>query len=124
MPGNAAADTFLLKNITCLRVGLHVAATCEAEGAGECRYGYKGGLVWVHVRADMGSCERVVMGLESRAVSARVIKHFVTILVKHVIIQHLKISSPQPIGSIEPHRGQDERKLAWRLHGNIDIEKS
>ena len=27
----------------------------------------------------MGSCERVVMGLESRAVSARVTEHFVTI---------------------------------------------
>ena len=37
------------------------------------------------MRADIVSRERAVMGLESRAVSARVTKHFVTILVKHVI---------------------------------------
>ena len=53
------------------------------------------GLIFVHVRADMGSLERAVMGFESRAVSARVTKHivtifsktcnFVTFLVKHVI---------------------------------------
>ena len=35
--------------------------------------------------ADMCSCERAVLCLESRAVSARVTKNFVTILVKHVI---------------------------------------
>ena len=34
----------------------------------------------------MGSREPAVKGLESRAVSAWVTKHFVTILVKHVII--------------------------------------
>ena len=39
----------------------------------------------MHVRADMVSRERAVMGLESRAVSARVTKNFVTILVKRVI---------------------------------------
>ena len=39
----------------------------------------------MHVRADMVSHERAFMVLESRAVSARVTKHFVTILVKHVI---------------------------------------
>ena len=33
----------------------------------------------------MGSCEPAVMDLESQAVSAEVTKHFVTILVKHVI---------------------------------------
>ena len=33
----------------------------------------------------MGSRERAVMGLESRAVSARVTKHCVNILEKHVI---------------------------------------
>ena len=63
------------------------------------------------------------MGLESRAVSAPVTKHFVTIFIKHVITQFFKISSPQPIGSIEPHRGQVDQKLVWRHHGNIDIEK-
>ena len=41
-----------------------------------------GGLIWVHVRADTGSRERAVMGLESRAVLARVTKIFVTILSK------------------------------------------
>ena len=38
--------------------------------------------IWVHARADMGSHERAVMCLESRAVSARVTKHFVTIFRK------------------------------------------
>ena len=33
----------------------------------------------------MGAREGAVMGLESQAVSARVTKHFVTFLVKHVI---------------------------------------
>ena len=42
--------------------------------AREGRYGF--------MRADMGSRGRDVMGLESRAVSARVIKHFVTIFSK------------------------------------------
>ena len=32
----------------------------------------------IHVRADMGSCERAVMDFESQAVSAGVTKHFVT----------------------------------------------
>ena len=39
----------------------------------------------MHSRADIGSRERAVMGLESQAVSARVAKHFVTILVRRVI---------------------------------------
>ena len=30
----------------------------------------------MHTMVDMGSCERVVMGLESPAVSAQVTKHF------------------------------------------------
>ena len=37
------------------------------------------GPIWVHKRADMGSRERDVIGLESRSVSAQVTKHFVTI---------------------------------------------
>ena len=41
-----------------------------------------GGLIWVHVRADMGSCERAIMRLESRAVQAQVTNHFVTIFSK------------------------------------------
>ena len=40
----------------------------------------------MHMRADMGSCERVVMGFDSQAVSAWVTKHFVTIFSKHVIM--------------------------------------
>ena len=49
------------------------------------RYECTRGLIWVHVRADMGPRARAVMSLESRAVSIRVTKHFVTIFVKHVI---------------------------------------
>ena len=44
------------------------------------------GPIWVHTRADMGSCERTVMGLESGAVSAcvtrGVTKQFITIFSK------------------------------------------
>ena len=40
------------------------------------------GLIWVHVWVDMGSRERAVMGLESRAISAGITKHFVTIFSK------------------------------------------
>ena len=58
----------------------------DAEGTREGRYGCMLGLIWVHVRANMGSPERAIIGLESQAVSVRVTKHFVTILVKHVII--------------------------------------
>ena len=36
------------------------------------------GLISVHVRADMGSDEWAAIDFESRAVSARVTKHFVT----------------------------------------------
>ena len=35
------------------------------------------GSIWVHVKVDMGSREWAVMGLKSRAVSARLTKHFV-----------------------------------------------
>ena len=42
----------------------------------------------VQVRADVGSLGRAVKGLESRAVSVRVTMHFITILVKHVMIHH------------------------------------
>ena len=43
-------------------------------------------MLMIHARADIGSRERAVMALESRAVLAQVTKHFVTFLVKHVII--------------------------------------
>ena len=36
------------------------------------QYGCIQGPIWVHVRADMSSHERAVMGLESQAVSALV----------------------------------------------------
>ena len=54
----------------------------DAEGAPEGRYGCTQRLIWVHVRANMGSCELAIMGLESRAVSAQLTKHFITILSK------------------------------------------
>ena len=38
----------------------------------------------MHLRADMGSRERADMDLESRVISARVIKQTVNILVKNV----------------------------------------
>ena len=41
----------------------------------------EGGL-WIYLRANMGSRERAVMGLESQAISARVTEHFVTIFSK------------------------------------------
>ena len=49
----------------------------DAECACEGRYGCTRGPICVHVRADMRSHERAVMGLPSRAVSARVTQHFV-----------------------------------------------
>ena len=52
--------------------------TINADGACEGRYGCVGGPT----RAHMGSRECVVMGLKSRAVSALVTKHFVTIFSK------------------------------------------
>ena len=51
------------------------------------------GPIWVHLHPYLLSLEQAVIGLESQAVSAKVIKHFVTILVKHVRIvdtQNLK----------------------------------
>ena len=36
----------------------------------------------MHARADMGPHKRAVIGLESRAISARATKHFVTIFSK------------------------------------------
>ena len=54
----------------------------DADAASEGQYGCTRGLIWVHVKADMGSREGTVMGLESQAVSARVTKHFVTIFSK------------------------------------------
>ena len=45
----------------------------DSEGARVSQYGWTQGLIWVQMRAHMGSPERAVMGLESRA------------FVKHVI---------------------------------------
>ena len=52
----------------------------DAEIACEGGYWCTLGLLWVHMRANMGSKEQAVIGLESQAISARVIKHFVTII--------------------------------------------
>ena len=59
-----------------------MASFLYAERAHESGYGSMRGPIWVQVRANMGSLERAVMGLESRAVSAQVTKHFVTIFSK------------------------------------------
>ena len=45
----------------------------------------------MHVRADMGSRERAIMGLESRAVSARVAEHCVNIFSKTCKKQHISV---------------------------------
>ena len=50
----------------------------DADGACMGRYGCVGGPE----RDNMGSCEWLVVGLKSRAASARVTKHFVTIFSK------------------------------------------
>ena len=50
----------------------------DDESTREGRYGYTRGLFWVHVWAYIGSRERAVMGLESRAASARLTKYSVT----------------------------------------------
>ena len=42
----------------------------DADAAHEGQYRYTQGQIWVHTRADMGSHERAIMGLESQAVSA------------------------------------------------------
>ena len=63
----------------------------DAEGAREGQYWCTRGLIWVQVRADMGSRERDVMGLKLRAVSARVTKHCVNILSKICNKQHLSV---------------------------------
>ena len=57
---------------TCLRAGLYVMVKRMTLFM----------TLRVHVRANMGSCEWAVMGLESLAVSVPVSKHFVTILSK------------------------------------------
>ena len=54
----------------------------DAEGAREGQYGCMQGLIRVLLRADMDSREGAVMGLESRAVSAKITKHFVIIFIK------------------------------------------
>ena len=43
----------------------------DAEGEWEGRHRCTGWLIWDHVRADLGSRELAVMGLESQTVSAR-----------------------------------------------------
>ena len=53
----------------------------DAEGANKGRYGCTRADIGSR-EVDMGSRERAVMGLESRAVSALVTKHFVTIFCK------------------------------------------
>ena len=58
----------------------------DAEGACKGRYSYTRGPIWVHMGVDMGSRERAVKGLESRAVSARVTELMSLFLVKHVVI--------------------------------------
>ena len=50
----------------------------DADGACEGRYGCVGGFT----KTNMGSHEWVVVGLKSRAASARVTKHFSTIFSK------------------------------------------
>ena len=58
-----------------LRLGDVNDVIYDAECAREGPYGCRRGPIWVHVRAVMGLCEGVVLGLASRAVSARVTKH-------------------------------------------------
>ena len=50
-------------------------AECTREGQYRCTRG----LIWVHTRADMGSCEQAVMVSKSQVVSGRETKNFVTI---------------------------------------------
>ena len=70
MPGNAVAAKFQIFYY----IFMHWSLCRVIYDAAGCTLG----PIWVHTRVDMGSHERAVMGLESRAVSARV-KHFVTI---------------------------------------------
>ena len=75
MPANAAV---VQKMITCFHAGLKIAVIHDADGACMGRYGCVGGPT----RDNMGSREWLVVGLKSRAASARVTKHFVTIFSK------------------------------------------
>ena len=75
MPANAAA---VQKIITCLHAGDVNDVIYDADGACMGRYGCVGGPT----RDNMGSREWLVVGLKSRAASARVTKHFVTIFSK------------------------------------------
>ena len=74
MPGKLAAATFLTFHYIFTREfsrrGNVNYVIYDAEGACEDQYGSTRGLIWVHLRASMGSCEWAVMDLESRAVSA------------------------------------------------------
>ena len=77
-----------------LRRGGENGVVYDTEDACEGLYGFTLGPVRVNVRANMGSFERAVIGLESRAVSALVAKHFLLlVLVKLVItaFKHFKL---------------------------------
>ena len=68
MPGNVAAATFF---ITCSRAGLNVAGLYvngviyDGDDAREGQNPCMRGLIWVHLRVDMGPRERAVLCLES-----------------------------------------------------------
>ena len=53
-----------------LRLGDVKDIIYDADTAREGQYVCTRGLIWVHTRADMGSREPAVLGLESQAVSA------------------------------------------------------
>ena len=61
-----------------LRRGDVNGVSYDAEGTREGRYGHTRGPLWVHVRSYIGSRERAVLGLESRAASARLTQYSVT----------------------------------------------
>ena len=87
----------------------------DTEGACEGQYGWMQGLIQVLLRADMDSREGAVFGLESRAVSAKVTKHFITIFIKlsyngayHIIAHntlinaHAEVSKEVRVNSVVP----------------------
>ena len=63
----------------------------DAEGAHEGRYECTQRLMWVHVRANIGSREWAVMGLESLVVSAQVTKLLLLFLVKQESLVRTKV---------------------------------
>ena len=54
----------------------------DVEGAPEGQYDCRQGPIWIHMRPEMSSRERAVVGFAPRAVSARLITHFVSIFSK------------------------------------------